>query len=464
MSLRRNVAASIAAVALTSVTGLVCLGLLARQLGPADFGRVSLILLVFNFFIFFDGARAVVVKLWHRHPGERPGLLGTALVSAATVGIIAAAVCMAAADLVFAEFSLATTAVLGLAAGLHYPGAVFWGVLDAQERVGLTALVRAGLQAAVYLAFVALALAAQPMVVYAAALVVMNLLQLAIFATLALASGARPARPGVAVLREFLDGGLRMFAFNSFSAILTAWDRLVLARLMPVAVLGVYSLQVELGVRGRVLVNGFGRVLYPRLCRELVAAPEQVVFARYAAVFKAGFAALFVVCLAISTWSVPLLELYAGAEYASYPFVLQVVMGMLPVNALGIIAMVAQRAVLDFSTQPKAYGFAVVLGVLTVVPLVSAWGMVGALVVYCLMRSGDVLVAGALGRRLIRSRTTWAWIGLAGLLYAACWALQVSGAAGWSWAVAVAALAAMFQAGRPGTAFAAGQSHGGDPR
>jgi O-antigen/teichoic acid export membrane protein len=438
MSLGRNVMASLVAVAITAVTGVVALGLLAHLLTPEEFGALSLILVLFNFFVFFDGSRAVVVRLWHRHPGDRPIILGSSLMISSSIALLLTFACAALIQMYFGLLPAATAVTLGIAIGLHFPGAVLWGVLDAQERVGFTALLRAVAWASAYVGFVVFAAMRLSLQAYAITLVIMNAVLLVVMAMAAWRSGCRLAMPRRGILWVYLRNSLRMLVFNIFAAIITAWDRLVLAKLMPISTLGFYSLQVELGIRGRVLVNGISRVLYPRFCRQAESEPIGSVIAGWMPWIRVFMVLMTLICLLIITWSEPLLALYAGPAYAEYHYVLQVVLAMLPINALGILAIVVQRADLDFSSQPVAYGVAVIFGLLAVYPLVSRFGLQGALIVYCILRLGDLFVALMVATNTRQAGVSWWKIAATGCVYSAMITLQLADRVGWSWIVALA--------------------------
>jgi O-antigen/teichoic acid export membrane protein len=111
---------------------------------------------------------------------------------------------------------------------------------------------------------------------------------------------------------------------------------------------------------------------------------------------------------------------------------------MLPINALGILAIVVQRADLDFSSQPVAYGVAVIFGLLAVYPLVSRFGLQGALIVYCILRLGDLFVALMVATNTRQAGVSWWKIAATGCVYSAMITLQLADRVGWSWIVALA--------------------------
>jgi O-antigen/teichoic acid export membrane protein len=435
MNFGRNVIASGIAMAMTATVGLVSLGLIARQLGPDQFGKVALLLAIFNFFIFFDGTRAVIVKLWHSHSENRPAIAGGSLIIAAAFAVLLFAFSVLSIRLLFDFFSPLSAMALGAAIATHMPLAVFWGILDANERVGFTALLRAFAWSATYIAFVGYGWFQLPLETYALSLALMNLFLAVTMALSVRRSGCRFCLPESGIAKTLLSNSMRMMSFNFLSAAVTAWDRLVLALLMPLGMLGIYSLQVELGIRGRMLVNGFSRVMYPRLARQLEEQELRTIIMRWLPYLRLLVTGIVLVALAISSWARPLLTIYAGAPFAEHDFILKAVMAMLPINAAGILAMTTQRASLDFRSQPRAYAIALILGMLAVYPAVTAYGLVGATAVYCLLRTGDLILVLSVARRLMhsgRSRLLLVFIS-----YAAMFGLQLANRTGWSWLVAV---------------------------
>jgi len=140
---------------------------------------------------------------------------------------------------------------------------------------------------------------------------------------------------------------------------------------------------------------------------------------------KLIFFAVFSLTLAGVAFSAEIIGLYAGAVYTEHHYIFRFVMIGVAISALGVMAVVFQRAYGNFASQEKAYGIAALTGIVLVYPLVKTFGILGAALVYLAVRIGDILLVLKMRKDFFQdvsgAKHLMVWPGLFALSYLSLW-------------------------------------------
>jgi O-antigen/teichoic acid export membrane protein len=413
----RHTGWNLAGQALPVVVALLAVPLLIRLLGLERFGFLTLAWALVGYASLFDFGisraltRAVAQRLAQGDAAGTRALVATAMVYLRGFGLLLAAVLAAASPwltggvlrLSPALQSEALHALWLLAASMPFVMATAGhvGVLTAHQRFRAINTVRLLIGAATFVGPVLVALAWPRLDSVVATIVAMRVLANAAYARLAAQHGGAPGwlqRPNSALSRELFAVGGWISVSNFVSPLLTYLDRLLLAAIVPVKAVALYTTPYDLLSRTMMLPYSLTSTLFP------LAAGVPLQSAAAGHMLGASTRALFVLCfpLTLAFWALaePLLTLWLGAEIATGSS------GVLRVLALGVLLNALAQApamLIQASGNPKWMALLhlaeLPLFLLLFWTLSTRWGVLGAALAASLRLGADALAVFVLAWR-----------------------------------------------------------------
>lgn len=434
----RHTGWNLAGQALPFVVALLAVPLLIRLLGLERFGFLTLAWALVGYASLFDLGlsraltRGLAQRLARGDVAGAQAIVATAMAWLRGLGLVLALV-LAAASPGLAQGVLrlspalqaeALQALWLLAASMPFVMATTGhvGVLTAHQRFRAINTVRLLIGAATFVGPLLVALAWPRLDSVVAAIVAMRVLANAAYARLAAQQGGAAAlRPGpdAALSRELFAVGGWISVSNFVGPLLTYLDRLLLATIVPVKAVALYTTPYDLLSRTMMLPYSLTSTLFP------LAAGLPLQSAAAGRMLGASTRALFVLCfpLTLAFWALaePLLTLWLGAEIAAGSS------GVLRILALGVLLNALAQApamLIQASGKPKWMALLhlaeLPLFLLLFWALSNRWGVLGAALAASLRLGADALAVfglawrgiargpGALGRTLL-----WAALAIA---------------------------------------------------
>lgn len=416
----RHTGWNLAGQALPVGVALLAVPLLIRLLGLERFGFLTLAWALVGYASLFDFGisraltRAVAQRLALGDAAGTVALVATAMVYLRGFGLVLAAVLAAVSPwltsgvlrLSPALQSEALHALWLLAASMPFVMATAGhvGVLTAHQRFRAINTVRLLIGAATFVGPLLVALAWPRLDSVVATIVAMRVLANAVYASLAAQHGGatgwlrRLQWPDAAFSRELFAVGGWISVSNFVSPLLTYLDRLLLAAIVPVKAVALYTTPYDLLSRTMMLPYSLTATLFP------LAAGMPLQSAAAGQMLGASTRALFVLCFPVTLafWALadPLLTLWLGAEIAGGSS------GVLRILALGVLLNALAQApamLIQASGNPKWMA----LLHLAELPLFlllfwawsTRWGVLGAALAASLRLGADALAVFVLAWR-----------------------------------------------------------------
>lgn len=391
--LKSNFVCSLLATTSNAVVGLVSIPFITRHVSAADFGHISLLLLVFYLFNFLDGLLPVIINFRHARNYDNADFLKTCQMFSWMMGAAAFSLTLILLLLIYRHvFSLVEIFLMAICAMLFFPTTAEAAFLESRQRVGFAMLVRSGGWAFVYLSFIVYVIVDCTFEWFAFSLTLMSGSLLVVYRA-ANTSEPRNGKLEYSIIKDMLLEIKKVLLFNFYVAVTNFSDRLFLSKLLPLDRLGFYSAQYELGTKAYVLPYMVSKVLYPNFSERLSGKNPQAVLSDWKHITKWVFFTMFSISLIAFYFSEVIIKIYAGQAYAEHSYVFKIVMIGIAMNSIGFMSILLQRAKGDFSSQEKAYFFGSAMGIIAVYPMVKIWGLWGAAMVYLIMRSSDLILA-----------------------------------------------------------------------
>jgi len=401
---KANLLQNVIAIGLTVLAGLISIPILTRTLSPNTFGHVSLILIFLNLFTLLEGTRQVFIKFYHKwkEVEKRKEFLRTSWVLSWMSSILGTMVVLLILTFLFDSLSIIEIIFLSLSAGLYLLMSNPWAQLEAEEKVGLAALVRAIVWVLVYVSFIIYSLYGAPIEFYALSLMLMNGLLLVLYSGLQQKRQNYSSKTNWGMFREMVNEIKSVILFNFWVAVMNFSDRLIISRILPITDLGYYTAQYELGVRGNGLANTACTVLFPTFSLSVEKKGVYAAVPLWLSISKWLFLTIYLFTLIGFGFSKEIIELYAGAPYAGYNYIFKIVMIGVAINTLGFMAVLLQRADCDFTSQGMAYCIGAVIGIVLAYPLIKTLGLLGGALTYLIMRIADLILIWQVRQKYFR--------------------------------------------------------------
>jgi O-antigen/teichoic acid export membrane protein len=265
-----DIGAGTGAVSVLALVVLVSTLLLARVLSIEQFGKISVLLLLFNLTSVFDAVRPVTIYFANYYASDRTSVYASILWLNSLIGLsLGTVIAVVAFSVPFQLFSRAELLCLAGVFVFFFPQSAYWGWADAHGLVRRTAIARAALMAAVYLGFLALALTGAEGFSYSLVLLIASASGLALFWNLCRSRGLIgklewPDRTLVARIGSEVG---RYMQFNLASLVLATVDRVAISTQTGTRQLGLYSGHFEIATKPVALIRAIQNVLNPHLTK-----------------------------------------------------------------------------------------------------------------------------------------------------------------------------------------------------
>lgn len=404
----RKLASSVAQLlgshAAAAAAGVVSLPVMARNLGPANYGAFSLFVLLLGVVTYQDFLRPLLIREWSRtrEADEDDELVSMASFTAGAVALLATVVgCVLLPPIAAVAFAAA--------AAVHALGSVDHARLAASGRVGLAGAVRnVGMACALVLAMAvsflpeahgdgAVHVYAWPFVLTNAAVFAVN--RRLVRQPLRLRWNSAAWRRARAAWRHHRTTIGSLVGFSVATAVVVSTDRVVLEHVVDPETFGAYAACADLAVKLTVVGTALGMALYPALSQAHARDPARAArrFVRIASLVMLGW---FVTTLALVAWHRQIVTLVLGERFVPGHALYAWILCGTFVHMLGFLFTPWQRARGDFGTHTRAYALAGVAMVTVGVVAIPALGAVGAVACYLTARSAEVMILCAELRRL----------------------------------------------------------------
>jgi O-antigen/teichoic acid export membrane protein len=424
-----SIAVNVSAVSLAAIFGLVATSAMARNLPPAEFGRVMILIAALNAVAIFEGLRPVVIYEVSKENFDLSELRKSArrilltIAGALIVMLVLASVAFPALQLTAIDITLIAITVIAF-----FIAVLEWAFLDGFGDTAYTGAIRGGAWALAY-AFLALASnLTREFTWYVCVLAAMNV-GLAIIYHLRL-RGRVPEIDAVRPppeTRSLLGRMMQNVATNVSSVVINTSDRLIIGAVMGAAWAGRYSGQNELATKPSAFARAMAQVLLPVMAR-LGSEPERMARLWYGVTSGLLALALVTVVPAIALRK-EIVALILGGEFARYADVFGMLAMTIPITVLGYLAVVCLNATGDFHSQKRWYAVGAVIMLAGTLVAAKYGGILEVAKVYVLVRGVDAVLVTVVVRRLepIRARVRF----VVGCLL--CLVVYLSAWLGFSW-------------------------------
>ena len=395
----RSLGQLLASNALVGVTGLACLPVLFRNLGPAGYGQLSLFLTLLGLAGSLDIARPTLVRELSRDGGS--ARISELLPLVGSSQWLFSPLALLAGGLLFGTMA---GLALGLGTWLFVAGSAPHAALAAEGRVGTAGGVRNLAWAGAFLVATGLSFATLPAHATLWPFVAANLVILLVNRHLAQLDGALLLhRPSLGVWRRFQAQSLDILGLSVAVAVLVSTDRLLLESSASGEVFGHYAAQYDLAIRLNMLATALGTVLLPALSSRVASEGRELAsqrFVRQASLVLLGFFLLIGLLLLLQQ---EVLRLFLGSSSLEATRVYPLLLVGVFLGVLGHLLTPWQRSCGDFRTQRRLYAIAALMMLLVGLFTVPRLGALGALCTYGAARSADLLMLAVEARRLSRA-------------------------------------------------------------
>jgi O-antigen/teichoic acid export membrane protein len=416
--LTRSLGINLIGVGLVAITGFVSVLMMARWLETAQFGTLSLLLLMFNSIAILDGVRPVLVLLGSRSD-DFGRLVRTAEVTMTLAGSAVACLSMIAlACAGWAHVGIAHAILFSLALGMYFPLSAYWGLLDSQGETAFTGALRSVAWILVYIAFAALAWLNAGLTPFVVAMSLMNGGLLAVYRVRLYDRYARSA--GAVdwnLVRRIRRDALDNLIFNASAFVMASVDRFALGLLRGPTELGLYAGVYELTTKPAAFLRVLAAVLFPEAARmQDTIKLRELLFPVLKSLFFVVTCGVFVSVMYRSK----LVLLVLGEKFVDVADSFGLLCIGFALLSVGHIVAVPIQAGGDFKRLGAYYSATACLMVVLIWPAIALGGSKGAAMTYLASRLVDVALLLAACRQL-KHPVSFAKASLVSLLF--CWVM-----------------------------------------
>ena len=419
VSVRASAAINLVAVGGSAAAGLLATATMARLMDPAAFGIVAIALVVANAASVLEGMRPVVVLEVSRNVLPWNDLFFATHTLARGLGSVATiAVLLAGFGIARLGLDPIQTCALAASLGCYFLSTTYWSLLDADGNTAVTGAARGGMWITVYGTFTTLAVLHAATSAYFLALLVANGGVLWFLRQRLRAYRSVPAvrLPSRAAARALYRAALNNISFNLAAVTLGSADRFAVAAMLGFAAAGRYSAMYDVATKPIALLRSLAHVLYPAAVQSKFGGGDferQWRFATLGILLLAAIASVVAVLLREQ-----LVGWVLGQRYVADADVFGIVASAFWTLAIGYCANIFLYATGDFTTPARIYAIASAIMVIALVPVITAFGTVGAASLFATTRLVDVATVMVVLRRL-----SLPWLSVPGVLIAATMAV-----------------------------------------
>lgn len=393
--------ANLVVTVLVAAAGFASVVVLARHLPVVMFGAVGLAVLVMNSIAAFDGLRPVIILRLAPTAERDQDLFLSALVYSAIIGVLVGGGAALFARYGFG-FDWASAIMLGGASFLHFVASAVGSFLDAVGDTAYTGVARSIGWCLVYLSFMGLAVTNVELAGYLAALVLFQILLVALYAHRMWRQGGLPVGPSgltFGKIASVASESANMIGFNLAALVLGVADRLAVNLAMGSRAYGLYSGAYDLAVRPTVLFRVVATVSLP----EMVQRGPLSLIGRWWRMLLITFWVTSLAAVVIATFNETLIVFALGGAFRVSATSFALLAATLPLFALSYFGAVLCQATGELKLQRQIFTYGAIAIVLVLPPLTLRFGLEGAAASVLLARLVDpALIAALLGRHSVR--------------------------------------------------------------
>lgn len=403
-SLVRSLGINFVGVIFVAASGFVSVMLMARWLETAQFGTVSLLLLLFNSIAILDGVRPVLVMIGAKSPDFR-ALIRAAELTMSAAGLAVACLCIGALTISGRHIDVLHGILFSLTLGMYFPLSAYWGLLDSRGETAFTGGARSAALTTAYVAFAALAWLRADLRWYVVAMMLMNAGLLVAYGTRLYTLHARGSSDlDWALIRRIWGDAANNLVFNVSAFVLGSLDRFVLGSMRGSAELGLYSGPYELTTKPTVFLRVLAAVLYPEAARRHGDSSFGDFWLR---VLKLLFFAVTCAAFLAVMYRAEIVHLLLGEKFAAAADSFGILSVGFTLASAGYLAAIPLQAAGDFRTLRSLYLAAACLMGIFVWPAIALGGINGAAALYLSTRLVDVFVLLAAFKKIDKKVSFW---------------------------------------------------------
>jgi O-antigen/teichoic acid export membrane protein len=410
--------------------------IILRGLGTDRFGILTLAWALIGYFSLFDfglgrALTQAVARVFATGEEDLAATVWSGLAVMSVIGLIGGGVCIAVAPPVLEHVlriptslrseTLEAAYVVSAVVPLVIITAGLRGILEAQQKFGLSNLVRIPLGVMTYLAPLVVLPFTRNLAVVLAGLAVTRVVALFAYLAICLESNRalRQITTSITSDKHLIVFGGWISVSNFISPIMVYIDRFVIAAIMPISVVTYYTTPFEAVTRLFVVSSALGGVLYPAFATSYARDRQRA--SRLASLgSKYLFIALFPVLLSSTVFASELLGIWIERRFAKQA---APVLAWLSVGVLANALAQVPYGLVQGSGRPdwtaKLHLAELPLYIVTLILFVMYAGIAGAAFAWALRTSVDYLTLDFMSYRLLRPAANWArWrlLGPAGVL------------------------------------------------
>lgn len=415
------------------VVAVVTIPTVLRGLGTSRFGILTLAWVFIGYFSLFDFGlgramtQAIAREFGRGSGGQLPVIIWSGLIVMGALGLLAGTACFAVVPyimehafripaslrseaLVASHIVSATVPVVILSTG-------FRGILEAQQKFGLSNLIRMPMGVMTYVAPLVVLPFTNNLAVVLAAIAGTRVIALLAYAFVCLRSNEALWHPTIsaAVIWRLLAFGGWISVSNFIAPFMIYADRFLIAAMVTIATVAYYTTPFEAITRLLVLPIAVAGVLFPAFTTSFAYDSKRV-----AILFHRGskyiFVALFPVLLGSAVFAKELLGVWIDPHFAEQS---ASVLSWLSVGILANSLAQVPYALVQGSGHPRWTATLALVElpayVVLLVSLLGYWGISGAALAWAIRTTVDYFVLGLMSYRLMRPTTVSWWRQLFGL-------------------------------------------------
>jgi O-antigen/teichoic acid export membrane protein len=406
-TLARRAASVLGSHAVAAALGIASLPVLARALGPAQYGRFSLFLTLLGVVTYQDFLRPLLVRALAGSDRDDRGL--RALSACVSWALACAAVALGA--LLFEPLVAALFAFAVLAHGL---ASVDYARLALCGRIAGAAFVRNiawGLAAVLAAALAATEFGGRSLPWVAAPFCAANVAILCVYRARVGGAATNAWNKDTlgharAAWNEHRGAIVGLVGFGMANALVVSADRLIAERFLDAHAFGLYAGCADLATKLAIVGSALGTVIYPSFARNSDGSDAES--RRFVAIASRVLLAWAAVIAVLVVAASPLVELVLGADYAGGAWICAALFAASFVHMLGFLVTPWQRARGEFLAQTRSYAVAGIAMVVVGCALIPLLGIAGAVACACTARLAEIQLGVremiALPRRILTAR------------------------------------------------------------
>jgi len=280
-------------------------------------------------------------------------------------------------------FSRYDTLLIVLAVGVKILYSFFWGILEGKNLVGFSAFIRGVVFSFLYLAMGLSVYLGYHTKLFTTIVLFLFVLLFVVFSFMVSNQNIKILQGKVSFsFKEIFQVSKENLLFNLVVSVMYVLERTFLNKIKGPNQLAIYSSQYEFSTRGNLISSTVSSTLYPTLIKNSS-------FKIWKNITECFLFLLALITFVMAIFSYEIVDLYLGDKYRDFHYLLNYLVIGLYMNTFGYFTIPYMRALNNFKTYTFMYLISMSLALLLAYPLINNYGIVGAVMVYLVIRLGD---------------------------------------------------------------------------